>query len=127
MIRGTTAQFKFKLPYAREELQWVTIKFWQEKNPNKYLPILKNLDHCPPSSDDSKALCVSLTADETLLFSDKYKAKIQLRGMKNDGTVFGCKQQLVTVYPLDDELAGDITAPINDGGWIVLDGDNIIN
>ena len=32
MIRGTTAQFKFKLPYAKNELQWITMKFWQPGN-----------------------------------------------------------------------------------------------
>jgi hypothetical protein len=73
MIRGTTAQFKFKLPYTKEELAWATIKFWQSRNTNPLLPITKKLEHCD-APDDSKELCVSLTAEETARFSDKYKA-----------------------------------------------------
>ena len=127
MIRGTTAQFKFKLPYAKEELEWVTIKFWQNNNPNKYLPIIKNLDHCDEFTP--KELCVSLIPEETTLFVDKYKAYTQLRAQANDGTVFGSRPILITVYPMPDDIINeDIILPLqpDDGEtWIILDGENI--
>lgn len=125
MIRGTTTQFKFTLPYTKEEIEFVTIKFWQ-KNNHALTPITRGLADCA-NPLDSKELSVSLTAEETLRFSEKYKGRVQLRGMcKNTGTVFASKQQLFTVYPLSDDLSGDITVPPNDEGWVILDGDVIL-
>jgi hypothetical protein len=128
MIRGTTAQFKFKLPYAKAELLWATIKFWQSGNPNPFLPITKKLEHCD-APDDSTDLYVSLTADETKRFSEKYKAKVQLRAQHTEsGTIFGNRPQLITVYPMNDEILDeDPTMPAeNEEGWIILDGDTIV-
>ena len=129
MIRGTTAQFKFKLPYNKAELLWVTIKFWQTGNPSSNLPITKKLVHCD-AQDDSTELCVSLTADETMRFSEKYKAKVQLRAQHaENGTVFGTHPKLVTVYPMDDDILDEdpMMPAENDEGWIVLDGESILN
>ena len=125
MIRGTTAQFKFKLPYPKSELTWATIKFWQPGNMNQGLPITKQLVHCD-SPDDSTELCISLIADETIRFSEKRKAKVQLRAQHTtSGTVFGSRPQLFTVYPMHDEIIEeDPTLPAeNEEGWIVLDGE----
>lgn len=127
MIRGTNTQFKFKLPYAKEELAWATMKFWQPNNTHPYLPITKKLEHCETSAD-SMELCVSLTADETVRFSEKYKAKVQLRAQHAaSGTIFGSRPQLFTVYPMSDEIIEeDPTLPAeNEEGWIILDGDTI--
>lgn len=127
MIRGTTAQFKFKLPYPKNELQWATMKFWQPGNTHESLPITKKLEHCD-SPDDSTELCVSLTADETMRFSEKRKAKVQLRAQHvESGTVFGSRPQLFTVYPMNDEiLEEDPTLPAeNEEGWIILDGETV--
>lgn len=128
MIRGTTAQFKFKLPYTKEELNWATIKFWQSGNTNTLLSITKKLEHCD-APNDSKELCVSLTADETARFSDKYKAKVQLRAQHaQSGTIFGSRTQLITVYPILDEILEEeepIMPPANEEGWIVLDGETV--
>ena len=124
MIRGTTTAFKFKLPYPKEDLTWVTIKFWQENNPNRLLPIVKRLKHCG-TSEQPNEICVSLTAEETARFSEKCKAKAQLRGLHtSSGTVFGCKPHLIPVYPMQDDdpiLPGE-----NEDGWIILDGGTII-
>lgn len=128
MIRGTTAQFKFKLPYTKAELAWATIKFWQPQNTNPYLPITKKLEHCE-SPDDSTELCVSLTAEETMRFSDEYKAKVQLRAQHTDsGTVFGSRTTIFTVYPMNDEIIEeDPSLPAEDEeGWVILDGGNIV-
>ena len=127
MVRGTTAQFKFKLPYKTEELLWATIKFWQPNNPSKLLPITRKLDDCA-TTDNPMELCVSLTAEETSRFTDKYKAKVQLRAQhSNSGTVFGDKTRLITVYPMrDDIIEEDPNLPnANEDGWIVLDGKTI--
>ena len=127
MIRGTTAKFTYKLPCLKEELAWATIKFWQDGNPNELLPIFKNLSHCDAPAD-SAMVCVSLTAEETLRFSEQYKAKTQIRAERiKDGTVFGCKPQIITVYPMDDDIVdSDPTLPAeNEEGVVILDGGSI--
>ena len=132
MIRGTTAPFKIKLPYVASEIEWVTIKWWQDGNrgtPLAPLPITKKLIHCSVENNDSKELYVTLTAEETMRFSDKHKAKMQLRGMlSSNGKVFGCKPKLITVYPINDDLLGDdIVGSTTNDGWIVLDGGSIVD
>lgn len=127
MIRGTSTQFKFKLPYTKGELMWATIKFWQSNNLNDRLPITKRLEHCG-GSDDLPELCVALTADETAIFSDKYKAKVQIRAQHISGTVFGCRPRLITVYPMIDDIFEDdtIMPGVSEEGWIILDGETIV-
>ena len=127
MIRGTTAQFKFNIPCTKSELEWATIKFWQPNNPNKLLPITKSLSNCH-NPEDSKELYISLTAEETSRFSDKYKAMLQFRAQHaNSGTIFGIKTQQITVYPMSDEiLKENPTMPDEDeNGFIILDGETI--
>lgn len=131
MIRGTTAQFRFKLPYTKGELVWATIKFWQPGNTGTVespLPITKRLNHCL-GSDDLCELYVNLTAEETMRFSDKFKAKTQLRAQRvEDGVVFASPEQDITVYPINDDLIADdpiLPAP-DEEGWIILDGEKII-
>ena len=124
MIRGTTAQFKFKLPCKVDELVSATITFWQQGGNNPYLPINKNKDHCSVSEDDPCCLCVSLTPSETMRFSDKLKARVQLRAQYGD-TIFASRQQLITVYPINKEvIEPDFPAPKED--WVVLDGAEVI-
>ena len=128
MIRGTTAQFKFKLPYSYDELINITIRFWQPGNPSESLPRFKNKEDCVER--EKGEIYVSLRPSETALFSDKYKAKLQLRAQPNIGAPFGSKEQLVTVYPMpDDIIIDDPTIPETptEEGWIVLDGDSIID
>ena len=130
MIRGTTAQFKFKLPCTKDELMWATIKFWQRGNAGTVqapLPITKQLINCD-TTDDQTELCVSLTAEETARFSDKRKAYVQLRAQHaTNGTIFGMREHLIKVYPMRDDIIGDdseLPAP-NESGWVVLDGQPI--
>lgn len=130
VIRGTSAQFRFKLPYSRDALEWVTIKFWQPGNTDRRLPITKTKINCA-ALDDSYEICVSLSAAETAIFSDKYKAKVQLRAQPFAGAPFGSRQQLFTVYPmLDDIIEDDPTTEPDipaEEGWIILDGESVIN
>ena len=123
MIRGTTANFKFNLPYTKKELAWATIKFWQPSNPSASLPIIKTLDNCG-EPDQTPGLCVSLSPTETALFSDKYKAKVQLRAEHN-GVVVGTRDILLTVYPMPDDIIENDQILPTDNVWIVLDGRTI--
>jgi hypothetical protein len=132
MIRGTTAQFKFKLPYKIDELNWATIKFWQPGNSGTLdapLPITKRLIDCS-ATDNPNELCVSLTAKETLRFSDKIKARVQLRAESNDGTTFASRESLITVYPISDDIIVDNPdipdVPSGNDGFVRLDGMSII-
>jgi hypothetical protein len=133
MIRGTTAQFKFQLPYSMGQLQWITIHFWQPGNPSKDLPICKNKAHCNESNPQE--ICVSLTAEETKRFTDRYKAKVQLRAQPIavlGGPVFGSKPQLITVYPMPDDLIDEDTPLEPPGGPVTeeitsIDGGTIID
>lgn len=128
MIRGTTAQFRFKLPYKIDELNWATIKFWQSSNSGTIsapLPITKKLKDCSVT-DNPNELCVSLTVEETLRFSDKFKARVQLRAQANNGTIFASREQLITVYPINDDIiTDDPTLPGEQEGFIILDGMSI--
>lgn len=128
MIRGTTDVFKFKLPYPQEELAWAVIKFWQTNNPSELLPIVKNKNNCY-MAENSNELYVSLTAEETARFSDKYAAKVQLRAQHSvTGTVFGSRTKLVTVYPMPDDIIEEHpTLPgKNDEDFIIFDGKVIV-
>ena len=124
MIRGTTAQFKFKLPYPKGELLWATIKFWQPNNLDLSSAITKKLIHCD-GPDDAPELYVSLTTEETMRFSEKYKGKVQLRAQHADsGAVFGNRPKLFSVYPMNDEILDEDPAlpAVNEEGWVILDG-----
>lgn len=109
MIRGATAQFKFKMPYSCDELAWMKVRFWQPTNPDPLAQITKVKDSHGVFSTNSE-IVVTLTPEETILFSDKYKMKVQLRAMHTvTGTIFGMPPKLVTVYPkhgniTDEEL-----------------------
>ena len=130
MIRGTNAQFKFKLPYNYSDLNIVKIVFWQPGNTgpssDRPLPIIKILEQCK-MCDDPCELSVTLTQEETLRFSDKSKAYVQLRASALDGNTFASKQEQLTVYPVYDDTVLDeefLPTP-GDDGWIILDGDTI--
>lgn len=130
MIRGTTAYFKFILPYDYDQLASAKIVFWQEHNngptESRPLPITKVLEHCAPTNV-SNELTVSLTPEETLRFSDKRKAYVQLTATPIEGSRFGSQQQEITVYPVyDGDIGDDIPVPPpDDGGWVILDGERI--
>ena len=128
MIRGTTTPFKFKTKYSLSELEWITIKFWQDGNMDASLPITKHKQHCEERNGE---IYVSLSATETAKFSDKYKAIAQLRAQPVFGAVFGSKEQLITVYPMSNDIIEDDTpdepsTPVVDE-WIYLNGGKIID
>lgn len=126
MICGTTAQFKFYMPYPKDELVWIEIKFWQTNNPSVLLPIVKTKEHCV-TYDNQKELFVSLTEEETSRFSDRYKAKLQVRAKHFvTGTIFANTPQLITVYPINDDVNEGDTSTSSIEKYIILDGGSII-
>lgn len=131
MIRGTNAQFKFKLPYNYSEIASVKITFWQEGNvgpdPSRPLPILKVLGQCSRTGVENELL-VTLNQEETLRFVDDKKAYVQLRATTTDDIPIASRIQMITVYPVyDDSILGDDILPTpSQDGWIYLDGSTII-
>ncbi len=129
MIRGTAQPFKLILPYSLSELEWITIEFSQANNPNLSPPIIKTKVNC---SEVRGAIYVSLDANETKKFSDKYKAKLQLRAQPIFGVPFGSLPELITVYPMSDNIMDpDIenengSSTTTPGGLVYLDGGPII-
>lgn len=142
MVRGTTAQFQFKLPYSKYDVEVAEVSLWQPNNFNglneEYpLPIKKNytqklsesgsvITEGPWNWVDDYTLSIKVWELETLTFSDKLKAKIQLRGTAN-GVTFASAQELITVYPIygDHPLNPDIPSEPDEDGYIILDGDDI--
>ena len=128
MIRGTTASFKFNIPYAYSELNAIQITFWQEGNngtPEHSLPIVKGLASCTRGELQNE-VCVKLNQEETLRFSDKLKARVQLRGLLNDGSAFASHEELITVYPIcNDSIIGDWEEPEPVDDLVILDAGSI--
>mgnify|MGYP003296023684 CR=1 FL=1 len=138
MIRGTTTQFIFKLPneVVISDITYVMVTFWQKGNKGTSLaplPIIKHFSNNEngelsiSSPDDPHKLIVVLTSEETARFTDKLKARVQLKVVAN-GVVYGTYQSAITIYPMHDGMAGgDVDSEVPTGdGWIVLDGDQIV-
>lgn len=126
MIRGTTAQFKFQIPYDFYDLALVNVVFWQCNNngpdESRPLPIVKIKEDCSWSAEN-KEITVVLQPEETARFLDDRKARVQFSATTESGIRFASSQQEITVYPIyNDSLFGDIILPSESNGVIVLDG-----
>lgn len=140
MIRGTTASFKFKLPYELQYISWANVVFWQDGYKGTLgnsLPIKKEFINAKDFKDiTSKELVVTLSGADTKAFTDKLKGRVQMKGLSlehiENGQIippasFGSIPELFTVYPMDDSIMdGDIPedTPV-ENGYIILDGDTI--
>jgi hypothetical protein len=131
MTRGTNQEFRFKLSCDFDELATIRVKFWQDNynGPETWrpLPIIKVKAQCAPC-DEVNQCSVVLNQEETLRFSDKRKAKIQLRGVTYDGRPIATMEHLIKVYPVSDDsiLDGDIIPTPTYDDLIILDGQNIL-
>ena len=131
MVRGTNQEFRFKLSCAFGELAMVRVKFWQDNynGPETWrpLPIIKVKAQCAPC-DEVNQCSVVLNQEETLRFSDKRKAKVQLRGVTYDGRPIATMEHLIKVYPVGDDsiLDGEIIPTPTYEDLIILDGQNIL-
>jgi hypothetical protein len=129
MIRGTTAQFKFKLPYLVSEVKEVTVNFWQNNNAGTIsapLPITKTLESCA-TTDNPYEISVTLIPHETARFSSYRKGYVQLEAETIDGITFGNTPQMFSVYP-NQNIEEDEDVPggdPDDEDFIILDGGNI--
>jgi hypothetical protein len=131
MIRGTNAQFIFKLPYNFNQLGSAKVMFWQNDNDgpsmSRPLPIIKILPQCSQSKEPNE-LCVTLNQEETLRFVETRKAYVQLRAVTVDGIPIASKQKTITVEPAyDDSVFDDDIIPTPEyDGYIYLDGQTIL-
>ena len=108
MIRGTTQQFRFELPYHYSELVNLKIAFWQEDNQGTgdyKLPIIKSIENDDKIdiSDDGNAVYVTLNVKETLAFECDKKAYVQLWATTQTNA-FGSHAKQFTVYPMNSVL-----------------------
>lgn len=137
MVRGTTAAFKFNLPYELQYIAEARVVFWQEGYKgtlSNRLPIVKNYpaDSGFRANPTSKELVVVLTEADTRAFTDKLKARVQMKAVyavsdQERGT-FASRPQSFTVYPIDDEIMdgaiGEDTT-VTQEGYIILDGQEL--
>jgi hypothetical protein len=132
MIRGTTAQFRYKLPYSFDEIETLTVTFWQpgKGGPSleRPLPIIKTKLHgdIEPLPGNKYVAIASLTKEETLRFATDRKAKMQLQGQTTTGIDFASKEKYITVYPVVDDSVTDDPVIHPDIDIIVLDGGPIV-
>lgn len=132
MVRGTNQEFRFKLSCRFDELAQVRVMFWQDNynGPASWrpLPIIKVKPQCGWNEDEPNWCSVALNQEETLRFSDKRKARVQLRGVTYDGRPIATMEHLIKVYPVYDDsiLDGDILPTPTYEDLIILDGQNIL-
>ena len=128
MIRGTSQEFRFKLPYAYNTVNELCAIFGQDnyQGPTQYrpLPIVKIKDQ--GRRVDAYHWSVTLNSEETLRFSNKRKAKVRLIGKTKSGASFATKESLINVYGDNSILDGDILLTPTDQGLVILDGQPII-
>lgn len=137
MVRGTTAAFKFNLPYELQYIAEARVVFWQEGYKgtlSNSLPIRKTYpgDSGFKVDPTSKELVVVLTEADTRAFTDKLKARVQMKAVyvlpdETKGT-FASRPQLFTVYPIDDEIMDGVIGEdttVAQGGYIILDGQEL--
>lgn len=131
MIRGGSAQFKFRLPYNFSDLEAVKVVFWQPENngpsPSRPLPITKILKQCSQSNVPNE-LVVTLSQEETLRFRDDKKAYVQLRGTTVEGIPIVSKIKIITVYPVYDDtiIDGEVLPTPGYNGLVYLDGRPVV-
>ena len=131
MIRGTTANFRLKLPYQISVLKEAIVTFWQNNNfgtPSAPLPIAKTLASCTTTSNPYE-LSVTLNPHETARFSSYLKGYMQFEGETLEGIKFGNTPYMFTVYPnknISPDMPSDPGEAPSDENMIVLDGGNIV-
>lgn len=124
MIKGTTAPFKFKVPYAFDEITKIVAVFDQKHydgTTEAPLPIKKVYDMLSEptrndgfsvSDDNNMEVHTALTPYETMRFSEKEKgyAQIQVWYADRDITV-ASKLNKFSVYPVMNEDIVDVFEP----------------
>lgn len=111
LIRGADTQFVFDIPCNCTDVASAKVTFWQPENngPDEFhlLPITRTINELTSAMIAEKKFKVVLTKEETLRFSDKRKAYVQIAITKTvsaGGACIPSKQEMITVYPARDEL-----------------------
>ena len=135
MIRGTTAQFTFKLPKELNlnDVSYIQITAWQKGytgTPIAPLPISKTYTNSDWGSvlKDEHTLVVVLSPEQTARFTDKLKGYIQCKVVVEGKAIYGTYEQRFTVHPMYKDMVGGDMGEIeqNSEGWIILDGQTIM-
>lgn len=137
MIRGTTAPFKFKIPYAWSDICAIEATFTQKKDDGSQLSIIKRYDTrweanvnpggFTPDDNDPYVIYVILDPEETMRFSDKRKGLAQIKVYcPGKGTV-GNPPERFPVYPvINDSFLEDVGEPLpNQDNVLILDAGKI--
>ena len=90
MFRGTTPTHTFSLPFETSLLANLYITYTDKSNVTL---LEKDLSNC---ALNGKNVSVTLTQEETLLFTGRQQARLQLRAITTDGTALASK--IYTVY-----------------------------
>ena len=128
MIKGTSQSFRFKTPCNFDDIEVLSIVFWQDDyygpSSTRPLPIIKNKSQCFPDPDSPNRLRVTLSPEETSRFSEDRKAYVQLDAKPYSGESFASFETMFTIYP--NKTVGDIeeSTPVY-GDVVILDGGNI--
>jgi hypothetical protein len=135
MIRGTTAPFKFEVPYDTSAISAMVVK-WSQKHYDGvgtaklplekwYLPSKSRNDGFAFSDENPKEIQTILTEEETLRFTDKEKAYMQIRvqfdfGEDKGQVVRASLPQKITVYPAlyEDQIGSSTPSEIIDDFYI---------
>lgn len=103
MLKGANTEFLFTLPCDYSNLQSTEIVFWQDNyngpSVTRSLPIIKQLNQCCQGRTSAQ-LSVMLTSEETLRFSEKRKAYVQMIGVTKDSQPVVHLKKMITVYPI---------------------------
>lgn len=136
MIRGGSVEFRFTLPYNFSAVTAARVYFWQTgysgPSDSRPLPILKTLEQCRQGGKPTE-LGVVLNQEETLRFTDRRKARVQMKAMSVGGVPVISPEYLIPVYSAYDDSIFDgenwpdsPSWPTPDGNeWIILDGKSV--
>ena len=113
MVRGTTAPFKFNVPYVWEDICALEATFTQKQDDGNQLVIIKEYDTrwggninpggFAPDTNNLNVVYVSLDPVETLQFSDKRKAQVQIKAYAPGYGTVASKPVKFTVYPVNND------------------------
>ena len=99
VIRGTTPEHEFDLPYPRELVQSLRVTYGQKGK----VVFTKRWGDCQITEDK---IIVSLTQEETFLFSARNLLEIEIRLKLTNGKVVRTEEPIVlrVIDTMDDEV-----------------------
>ena len=138
MVRGTTAPFRFKVPYEWSEICAIEATFTQKQNDGSKLSIVKEYDTrwgennsnpggFTPDETNPHIVYVVLDPGETLKFSEKRKAEVQFKVYSPGKGTVSHKPERFSVYPINnDSVLESPGEQIQDNNVWILDAGEIL-